>query len=704
MRGKARFLKKSPPFIATALFLLAGHSGAAWAQDAAPAASVGASGLAPRTENDRQIYEASQFVRFAPQTALDMVRQIPGFRITELSNDRGLGEASQNVLINGQRISGKGDSAETILGRTAAKSVVRFEIADGASFNISGLNGQVLNAITKPDSFSGNFAWKPEFRQNLEPRWYTAEINISGKIGKGDYTFGINNNDSFRNGFRGTELNRNAAGGLLFTRQQVATFYGDRPHIGGSYSLKGDSGTIFNTNSSYEQFHFRRNVAADRFATGLANIKELSTGREDEWNMETSTDYEFGILGGRLKLINYNRFEHSPFKSLFRQDFADGTPSSGSRFDQVVDEGEIVLRSEFKWKAGKSDWQISLEGARNFLDSTAQLYRLDSAGIFQPQPLPGANSRVEEKRAQAILSYGRPLAKNLTLQTTLGGEYSKLSQTGAAGLVRSFVRPKGSVALAWKASPHLDVNARLQRKVGQLNFFDFLASVDLQDANNNAGNGQLVPPQSWLADIEINRSLGAAGSIKLKLEAEKISDIVDQIPISATEESVGNLRSGAKRARGELTTSFLLDTLGWKGAKLDLTASYQTSRLVDPLTGMTRTINGDQRFGIEVNLRHDISGTNWAWGMHLEDEYYEPYYRLDYQTRQFSTKPFILVFVENKDVFGLKVRAQLFNITGRRDLSYENFYVNRRNGPIDTVRTSEQRYGLFYRLQISGTF
>ena len=58
---------------------------------------------------------------------------------------------------------------------------------------------------------------------------------------------------------------------------------------------------------------------------------------------------------------------------------------------------------------------------------------------------------------------------------------------------------------------------KLQRKVGQLNFFDFLESVDVQDDNNNAANPNLVPPQSWLSELEFNRKLGAAGSMKLKL-------------------------------------------------------------------------------------------------------------------------------------------------------------------------------------------
>ncbi len=656
-----------------------------------------------RLENGRLLYDAALFSRFAPQTARDMVRQVPGFTVTQVSGDRGLGEATQNVLINGQRISGKGDDAEAVLGRTPAKSVVRLEIADGATFNISGLNGQVLNVVTKPDSFSANFAWKPEFRDKLEPRWYNAELNISGTLGKGNYTFGINNNDSFRNGFRGTQINRNAAGDLLYSRSQIGTFYGDRPHIGATYSQKSDGGSIFNTKASYEQFRFRRNVASTRFETGLANVSQLSTSREDEWNMETSTDYEFGVLGGRLKLVNYNGFKHNPSQDFFRQGPVDGKALTGSRFDQVVDEGEIVLRSEFKWKSGKNDWQISLEGARNFLDSTAQLFDLTPSGTFNFRPLPGANARVEEKRAQVILSYGRPLTKDLTLQTTFGGEYSKLSQTGGNGQVRSFIRPKGSASLAWKATPRLDINMRVQRKVGQLNFFDFLSSVDLQDANNNAGNAELVPPQSWLADLEINRSLGKTGSLKLKIEAEKISDIVDQIPISATEEAIGNLPS-ARRIRGQINASLLLDTIGWKGAKLDLEFAVQKTALRDPLTGLSRPISGRGLYGYSIDFRHDIPNSKWAWGAFAEYGRDTGFYRLDYQYSGQPSAPFVLAFVEHKDVFGLKVKAQVMNLANQYESNREIFYVARRNGPIDFIRESEQRYGVFYRLQISGTF
>lgn len=685
---------------------------ASWAADDTPAtAPVASSNLEPRIENGKQIYEASQFARFAPATALDMVRQIPGFTITDVSADRGLGEATQNVLINGARISGKSNDAETALSRIPTSSVTRIEIVDGATLSIAGLSGKVLNLISEQGGIKGNFAYRPQFRSRIDPNWLNGEINISGKIGKADFTLGLANVDTFRGGGWGPEYNRDANGTLLYTRDRFSHSDGDRPRLSGSYSRKGDNGSLFNLNLAGELYRFRGESFYDRHGPAVPSSNDYASDGEDEWNYEASTDYEFGLGKGRLKLVGFHRYEHSPFKSLFLRDYDDGRPSTGSRFDQVVDEGESVARAEYKWKSGKADWQISAEGAYNYLDSTTDLFELDPAGIFQPTSLLNANARVTEKRGQVILSYGRPLSSSLTLQTQIGGEYSVLSQTGPNGLTRNFFRPKGLVSLAWKASPKLDVSFRLQRKVGQLNFGDFLASVDLQNSNNNAGNPELVPPQSWLAQVEMNRSFGKVGSLKWKVEAEAISDIVDQIPVDLASLPPGNLQGEAPgnidsawKLRSETTASFLLDTLGFKGAKLDLTWIYQRTGVRDPITGLTRPISQRGRYYWAANLRHDIPGTQWAWGLSGENNDDEAYYRLDLQSKDYKDGPFVLAYIEHKDVFGLKVRAQLMNLVGQTEKYSQIFYQHRKDGPVDFTRDGTFNYGLIYRLQVSGTF
>lgn len=349
------------------LALAAAHPALANSSSAAPQFEETRTDLEPRAENGRQIYEAAQFTRFAPQTALDMVGQIPGFIISQVSTDRGLGEASQNVLINGQRITGKSNDAQTALSRIAASSIIQLEIADAATLNVSGLNGQVLNVVTKPDSLQGNFAWRPQWRRRVDDFWLNGEVNLSGKLGKGDFTLGLANKDGFRGGGWGYEDVRDATGNRLFIRDVRTRSQGDRPRLAGTYTLKSDNGNILNANAAIEFFEFRGNRTFLKQEIGKAEILEAGKDREDEWNMELGADYEFDLGGGRLKVIGFHRFEHSPFVNEFRVTPTNGAPESGQKFAQVIDEGESVLRAEYRWKAGKQTGRFQPKGRSTIL-------------------------------------------------------------------------------------------------------------------------------------------------------------------------------------------------------------------------------------------------------------------------------------------------------------------------------------------------
>ncbi len=50
----------------------------------------------------KRVYTPADFARFAPKNAYDMLVQVPGFTIRSAdTSQRGLGQASENVLING---------------------------------------------------------------------------------------------------------------------------------------------------------------------------------------------------------------------------------------------------------------------------------------------------------------------------------------------------------------------------------------------------------------------------------------------------------------------------------------------------------------------------------------------------------------------------------------------------------------------------
>ena len=69
------------------------------------------------------------FTTYAPVTALDMVKRIPGFSISEGEGRRGFGENAGNVLIDGDRPSTKSDDVWTMLSRIPASQVEYIELS-----------------------------------------------------------------------------------------------------------------------------------------------------------------------------------------------------------------------------------------------------------------------------------------------------------------------------------------------------------------------------------------------------------------------------------------------------------------------------------------------------------------------------------------------------------------------------------------------
>jgi hypothetical protein len=432
--------------------------------------------------------------------------------------------------------------------------------------------------------------------------------------------------------------------------------------------------------------------------------QRVFTEQEKERNFEIGGDVAFDLAGGRLKLIGLLRNEHEPYAQEFIETFADGSPRVGDRYSEVGHSSEKIARAEYNWKVGKADWQFSAEAAFNKLENTAELFELDPAGQFQPVPFPNASGGVKEDRYEAILSYGRPLTSKLTMQLTTGGEFSRLSQTGANALVREFWRPKGSLSLAWAPTKGVDLSLKLRRRVGQLDFGEFLAVVDLNNGNNNVGNIDLVPPQSWELDLELKKSLGKWGTTTLRLFEYRIDDYIDIIPIGPTSESPGNV-DGARRRGIEWTSAFELAPLGIKGAKLDTVVYLERSRIPDPLTGESRAISMTNDVSISAELRHDIPKSSLAWGFSVNYRHFTDNYRLGAIQLEWEGPTFAGLFVEHKDLFGLTVRATYNNILNGRNYFDRTVWTARRNNsPIAFIEARNRLIGPIFSFQVKGNF
>jgi hypothetical protein len=661
--------------------------------------------VAPSAANAaRQVYAPADFARYAPKNAYDMLIQVPSFQIRDNENLRGLGQATGNVLFNGERPSNKADDMYTQLSRIPAGNVERIEIVDGATLDIPGLSGQVANIVYRADAFSGQFSWKPEFRAHYtDPLFTRADVSVRGRTGAIEYEVALNNDDSARSGAGGPTLIYDGAGNIIERRKDIWNTHYDTPKLSGRITWDPAGDTVANLGGHYQRKYDRYYEDGVRIGPGLPDRIRTVYENEDSWNYEVSGDYQFGLGPGKLKLIGLRRFSHEPYRQEIVTTPEDGV-ATGDRFMQTGDIGETIGRGEYQWKMFGGDWQLSGEAAFNTLDNVASLAVLDPTGVWVDQPFEGGTGGVSEDRYEGLLSFGRKLTDKLNFQIIAGAEHSTITQTGVNGLTRSFFRPKGSISLAWSPSPDFDISVKLRRRVLQLSFYDFLARAFLNDGNQNESNNDLRPQQDWTYEAEINKKFGAWGSTKVILIYRDVEDRVDVIPIGTNGEAVGNIAK-AKAGAIDWTATINLDPAGIKGMKLEPRMLLQKSSLRDPFTGEKRQWNGFTDTVISLGLRHDIPGSDWAWGGDAEYAHYQPHYRRTQVDKVWEGPVWASVFVEHKDVLGLTVRASIRNIANARSKRDRTAYTGvRGESPVSFVEERDRLIGPIFSFSVRGKF
>lgn len=650
-------------------------------------------------ENGRQIYEAAFFERFAPQNARDMIFRIPGFSIRDTSGGRGLGQGGANVLINGERQTSKDTSALDILGQTPASNVVRIEIVDAASLGVTGLTGQVANVIVEQGSFSGNWEYNPQFRDGLKPRVSRGSVSVSGQVGGTDYSIGFANN-SFRNGHRGPEYVYDANRELVFVREEDEQYYGENPELTVSLSGGDKKKLAYNLTTKGALFEFNGSGISQR----SEDIRWVTKNSEDEWNAEVSADVTKTLGQGDAKLIAYHRTEHSPFVNRLME-YEDDVLSFTDSFSQTSDEAETIGRFEYVLpRPNERSWEFAAEYAFNQLD-TESSFETDEGGVVDFEELDPVT--VMEDRLQSSLTYNRRVFTDLALQLSLGSEYSEI-QSEVAGVeseVRSFFRPKGFLTLAYPVNDKSDIRARFERSVGQLNFFAFVSSQDLQDDLDFQGNTSLVPQQSWDGEIEFERRFGDEDKIILRAAGSLIEDRVDNIVIDG-QEAVGNIDE-AKQLSLEAEGTFLTDRWGIKGGRIDFHGERRFSQLEDPLTGEDRPFSGNITWRTRWEFRHDIPDTDYAYGFFANHIEFEDRLSARTQSVFYFSEPQAEIWVQHKDFFGKNLSVYAVNLLNQDERFDRTVYDEedlRAEGQIDFIEERSRDYGIIVGFNLAGTF
>lgn len=649
-------------------------------------------------------FTPESFARFAPRTALDMVSQVPGFSIEEDENDaRGFGQASGNVLIDGERISNKSISVRDMLGRIPADQVERIDLMDGTETNVPGLSGKIVNVVTGDVSgISGTWEYFPMVREGLKPMLDRGSIAVSGTRGDINWNVELNSRGQ-RMGNAGNEYVYDAARNLTAYRDEDFTYLVHAPYIQAGFNWRPANGHVANFNLQVGQNNTESKEESYTYSGDGSDTFRLYQGAEDEWNTEIGGDYAFDIGPGRLKVIGLARSEHSPFVDRIATTSLSGDKLYESVFERTYDEGEYILRGEYGWDLKRfGEWQLSLEGAFNSLESESDLFRAIGDTPLAQVPLPGSNSRVEETRSEMLLTHTHQPRPNLLVEASLGGEISEISQTGPNGKVRQFTRPKGYVQTSWQQSEDSKFIFRLERKVGQLDFEDFVSDVDLENNIGNAGNTEIVPEQSWELSARLEQEIGAWGAFWVEVAAEEVEDIVDRVPIGAGE-GPGNIDS-ASRYSAAMNATIKLDPMGLTGGRIKFNSSVADTSVEDALTGETRQISDEETFSFFSEFRRDHPGTDWAYGLRYRTDRKAPIYYINSIDRDGHELGFVFMFIENKNVKGMKARFELGNLLNANLNISRDFYDNTRLQPATGYQERSRRFGPIVAFNLSGSF
>ena len=613
---------------------------------AAPATSIEAT---PRTGSAARaiIYEPAFFAAFAPRTALDMVRQVPGFSLDSGNSDvRGLGGSAGNVVFNGARPSTKSERIDTLLDRIPAASVIRIEVSSGDIFGADYAGkARVLNLIV---SAQGGIEGSATARiDRLSDGHVIPDLSASAVIkrGHGSVTLsaGTGRFIGRENGYdRVTAL---PSGRLTEYRRKVNTFNGKDPFVSVAAAIEDGPTKAVRINARIEPQHFvlhqDNRVSPVGGAEHDDNYDDNNRGRV----FELGGDVTRPLGGGAIKLVGLATRKHRDNNSLYRRRSVIGGPvTSGFRQQQLADLAETVGRLSWSRSAllGFSV-DIGAEVGSNRLSNNGQVYAIGAGGAETRIPLPIEQATVSELRGEAYLLVGRALTPKLRLDVGLRNEWSQLKVRGDARADRSLRFFKPNATLDWQAPGKWHAQAVIRRTVNQLDFFDFVSSAELNQDRVNGGNAELQPQRAWELRGSLEHALLGKGQIRVELGYDRIQKLQDRILTPAGFDAPGNLGTGTRKfVEGSLTAP--LGKL-WSGLQLKADGRLQQTRVIDPLTQQRRDFSGYYpRWKWSLDVRRDRGA--FAYGVYLQDGERTDEFRTDEIQGNYNNKPFATAFIE----------------------------------------------------------
>lgn len=606
------------------------------------------------TDASRQVipYDQVYFKDFQVQSAFDMVSRIPGFTLKNVDQVRGFAGAAGNVLIDGQRPTSKTDQLSDILGRIPAATVERIDLIIGGADGID-MQGQtqVVNIIRKASD-------KPTITLIANTRlltngWFRPVGRVTYARNAGDKSIELsatvfNNFDEEANNGHKTIF---PANGPARRMDILAEAGGEGVELmgNGSHPLWGGKLTL---NGKWVPNTYKGNYRYITDTTAVENLDYEEDMREGGFQYNRQLGKAF-----TLKINGLSKYSHEEVKDAYI------SPDEDTLFSDNTVSKENIISGQLTWtRSDTLSFETGLEKAYNSRDSDTSL-----TVNGQDVALPASKVKVEEDRTEASVLATWRARPTVTIESGLKYEWSTISQDNERPDEKSFSYAKPKLQVTWSPKGPWQYIVRFERVLGQLNFDDFVSSIDLLDSTVKAGNVSLEPDKRWETELSANYRFWDKGALVIKYVHHEVSDVIDRVPVTADDGSVfdakGNIGDG-KMDEFVIDTTLPTDRLKVPGGLLKAKLSLVDSEVSDPLTGLKRRFSGQSPVFWEVNFTQDLTKRKMVWGSRMVSGYDEKMWRVS-EVSYARAGIWMSAFVEYKPNPKLTWRVEAMNILGR---------------------------------------
>lgn len=659
----------------------------------------------PNSETD--IFPASFFDQYTPQTALDMVERLPGFNFDSGTDVRGFGAAAGNVLIDGARPTSKSGGVtggiETALTRIPANQVERIEILRGG---ISGgeAAGQtiVANVVRVKGGSSGTWrisAVREEDTGSVTPR---IELSHASSFGAWDTAFDLNTGTrDWRRTAAISTFDDNDL--LLNTKDETYTIFAKwfrmsadaaRPFAGGKLTLNGRLDLTKRTRDIERLGYNGRDIDTGSHDT-IWNYNKPDIERNGEigadWSRTFSNDWKWRLIGLYVLDKPKDRTE------TVSRNLLDSNERT-TNYTENKTKSELILRTTYgKSSDARLKPEFGIEFARNKLINKASATRNGA-----PVPLDLANVTVSENRGEAFATVNYQASSRLTLDSGMTLEVSKIKVAGDASRSQSLSFLKPRIAATYSFNDRTQVTVKVERIVGQLDFNDFAASSQATDDRITSGNPDLTPYKKYVASTTLDWTFGKRGSLNIEAFYEWRNDIWEEIILPSGGYGLGN--AGNARYWGMTSRANLPLDAFVEGALLKISLGLKNSSFADPVIGgEKRRIDSMKPYEMSIDFRHDVAGADMAWGFGYESNNTTQYFYSDV-LREMKQQGIFSAFIETTRFFGVKTALKIEQLNSDRYDRISYFHEGSRSGALTGREISERKRLPVFRLEVSSSF